>query len=66
MENQEEVKNAGFHTDSDMTKFLEHLDEHTRELFQSTEEVLDENLPVTYNSLATVKSFTFLLGKKYF
>ena len=46
-----------------MAKFLEHLDHHTRDLFPSTKEVLDENLPIIYNSLATVKSFIFLLGK---
>ena len=46
-----------------MTKFLEHLDHHIKDLFQSTKEVLDENLPIIYNSLATVKSFISLLGK---
>ena len=46
-----------------MAKFLEHLDHHTRHFFQSTKEVLDENLPIIYNSLATVKSFITLLGK---
>ena len=46
-----------------MAKFLEHLDHHTKDLFQSTKEVLDENLPFIYNSLATVKSFISLLGK---
>ena len=46
-----------------MTKFLEHLDHHTKDLFQSTKEVLDENLPIIYNSLTTVKSFISLLGK---
>ena len=46
-----------------MAKFLEHLDHHTKDLFQSTKEVLDENLPIIYNSLATVKSFVSLLGK---
>ena len=46
-----------------MTKFLEHLDHQTKDLFQSTKEVLDENLPIIYNSLATVKSFISLLGK---
>ena len=46
-----------------MAKFLEHLDHHTKDLFQSTKEVLDENLPIIYNSLATVKSFISLLGK---
>ena len=58
----EEVENKGFHIDGDMAKFLEHLDHHTRDLFQSTKEVLDENLPIIYNSLATVKSFISLLG----
>ena len=46
-----------------MAKFLEHLDHHTKDLFQSTKEVLDENLPIIYNSLATVKFFISLLGK---
>ena len=63
LENEEEVENKGFHIDGDMAKFLEHLDHHTRDLFQSTKEVLDDNLPIIYNSLATVKSFISLLGK---
>ena len=63
LQNDEEVGNKGFNIDGDMTKFLEHLDHHTKDLFQSTEEVLDENLPIIYNSLATVKSFISLLGK---
>ena len=46
-----------------MAKFLEHLDQHTRDLFQSTKEILDKNLPIIYNSLATVNSFISLLGK---
>ena len=46
-----------------MVKFLKHLDQHTRDLFQSTKEILDKNLPIIYNSLATVKSFISLLGK---
>ena len=58
-----EGENKGFHIDGDMAKFLEHLDQHTRDLFQSTKEVLDENLPIIYHSLATVKSFISLLGK---
>ena len=52
-----------FNIDGDMAKFLEHLDHHTKDLFQSTKEVLDENLPIIYNSLATVKSFISLLGQ---
>ena len=52
-----------FNIDGDMTKFLEHLDHHTKDLFRSTKELLDENLPIIYNSLATVKSFISLLGK---
>ena len=52
-----------FNIYGDMAKFLEHLDHHTKDLFQSTKEVLDENLPIIYNSLATVKSFISLLGK---
>ena len=63
LENDEEVENKGFKIDGDMTRFLEHLDHHTKDLFQSTKEVLDENLPIIYNSLATVKSFISLLGK---
>ena len=59
----EEVENKGFNIDGDMAKFLEHLDHHTKDLFQSTKEVSDENLPIIYNSLATVKSFISLLGK---
>ena len=63
IENEEEGENKGFHIDGDMAKFLEHLDQHTRDLFQSTKEVLDENLPIIYNSLETVKSFISLLEK---
>ena len=63
LENDKEVENKGFNIDGDMNKFLEHLDHHTKDLFQSTKEVLDENLPIIYNSLATVKSFISLLGK---
>ena len=46
-----------------MAKFLEHLNQHTRYLVQSTKEILDQNLPIIYNSLATVKSFISLLRK---
>ena len=49
-----------------MAKFLKHLDQHTRDLFQSTKEILDENLPIIYNSWATVKSFISLVGKIIF
>ena len=63
LENEEEVENKGFNIGGNMAKFLEHLDHHTKDLFQSTKEVLDENLPIIYNSLATVKSFISLLGK---
>ena len=63
LEKEEEVENKGFNIDGDMAKFLEHLDHHTKDLFQNTKEVLDENLPIIYNSLATVKSFISLLGK---
>ena len=59
----EEVENKGFNIDGNIAIFLEHLDHHTKDLFQSTKEVLDENLPIIYNSLATVKSFIPLLGK---
>ena len=63
LENDREVENKRFNIDGDMTKFLEHLDHRTKDLFQNTKEVLDENLPIIYNSLATVKSFISLLGK---
>ena len=63
LENEKEVENKGFNIDGDMAKFLEHLDHHTKDLFQSTKEVLNENMPTIYNSLATVKSFISLLGK---
>ena len=63
LKNDEEVENKGFNIDGDMTKFLAHLDHHTKDLFQSTKEVLDENLPIIYNSLATVKSSISLLRK---
>ena len=63
LENDEEVENKGFNIDGDMAKFLEHSDHHTKDLFQSTKEVLDKNLSIIYNILATVKSFISLLGK---
>ena len=63
LESEEEVENKGFNIDGDVAKFLEHLDCHTKDLYQSTKEVLDENLPIIYNSLATVKSFISLVGK---
>ena len=63
LENEEEVDNKGFNIDGNMAKFLDHLDHHAKDLFQSTKEVLDENFPIIYNSLATVKSFISLLGK---
>ena len=63
LENEEEVENKGFNINGNMAKFLEHLDHHTKDLFQSTKEVLYENLPIIYNSLTTVKSFISLLGK---
>ena len=37
-EEEEEGENKGFHVDGDMAKFLEHLDQHTRDLFQNTKE----------------------------
>ena len=42
-ENEKEVENKGFNIDGNMAKFLEHLDHHTKDLFQSTKEALDEN-----------------------
>ena len=63
LENEEEVENKGFNIDGDMAKFLEHLDHHTKDLFQSTKGVLDENLPIIYNSLATVKSLSPYWGR---
>ena len=44
--NNELKENKGFHIDGDMAKFLEHLDQHTRDLFQNTKEILDQNLPI--------------------
>ena len=64
LKNDEKVENKGFNIDGDMTKFLEHLDHHTKDLFQSTKEVLDENLPTIYNSLAT-EIFYLLTGEDY-
>ena len=64
LENEEEVENKGFNIDGDMAKFLEHLDHHTKDLFQSTKEVLDENLSSIYNSLAT-EIFYLLTGEDY-
>ena len=34
LENEEEEENKGFNIDGDMAKFLEHLDHHTKDLFQ--------------------------------
>ena len=62
-EEEKEEENKGFHIDGDMGKFLEHLDQHTTDLFQNTKEILNQDLPIIYNSLATVKSFISLLGK---
>ena len=36
LENDKEIENKGFNIDGDMAKFLEHLDHHTKDLFQST------------------------------
>ena len=33
LKNDEKVENKGFNIDGDMTKFLEHLDHHTKDLF---------------------------------
>ena len=63
MENEEEAENKGFNIDGNMAKILEHLDHHTKDLFQSTKEVLDENLPIIYNSLATVKFLSPYWGR---
>ena len=56
-----EVENKGFHIDGNMAKFLEHLDHHTKDLFQSTKEVLDENL----QQLGNCKIFYLLTGEDY-
>ena len=32
---EEEEENKGFHIDGNMAKFLEHLDQHTRDLFRT-------------------------------
>ena len=34
LENEKEVENKGFNIDGNMAKFLEHLDHHTKDLFQ--------------------------------
>ena len=61
LENEEEVENKGFNIDGNMTKFLEHLDHHTKDLFQSTKEVLDENL----QQLGNCEIFYLLTGEDY-
>ena len=61
LENDEEVENKGFNIDGDMTKSLEHLDHHTKDLFQSTKEVLDENL----QQLGNCEIFYLLTGEDY-
>ena len=50
-----------FNIDGDMAKFLEHLDHHTKDLFQSTKEVLDENL----QQLGNCEIFYLLTGEDY-
>ena len=45
LENEEEEgENKGFHINGDMVKFLKHLDLHSRDLFQSTKEILDKKI----------------------
>ena len=61
LENDKEVENKGFNIDGDMAKFLEHLDHHTKYFFQSTKEVLDENL----QQLGNCEIFYLLTGKDY-
>ena len=56
LKNDEKVEDKGFNIDGDMTKFLEHLDHHTKDLYQSTKEVLDENLPIIYCCIISVKN----------
>ena len=51
-----------FNIDGDMTKFLEHLDHHTKDLFQSTKEVLDEN---HLQQLGNCEIFYLLTGEDY-
>ena len=64
LENEEEEgEDKGFHIDGNMVKFLKHLDQQTRDLFQSTKEILDENLPIIYNSLANCEIFYLLTGE---
>ena len=63
LENEEEEENKGFHIDGNMAKFLEHLNQHTRDLFQNTKEILDQNLPIIHNSLATVNLLSPFWGK---
>ena len=62
LKNDEEVENKGFNIDGDMTKFLEHLDHHTKDLFQSTKEVLDEN---HLQQLGNCEIFYLLTGEDY-
>ena len=64
LKNDEEVQNKGFNIDGDMTKFLKHLDHHTKDLFQSTKEVLDENLPII-QQLDNCEIFCLLTGEDY-
>ena len=61
LENEEEVEKKEFNIDGDMAKFLEHLDHHTRDVFQSTKEVLDENL----QQLGNCEIFYLLTGDDY-
>ena len=61
LDNEEEVENKGFNIEGDMAKFLEHLDHHTKDLFQSTKEVLDENL----QQLGNCEIFYLLTGEDY-
>ena len=59
-EAEEEEENKGFHIDGDVAKFLEHLDQHTIDLFQNTKEILDQNLPIIYGNC---KIFYLLTGE---
>ena len=61
LENDEEVENKGFNIDGD-NKFLEHLDHHTKDLFQSTKEVLDEK---HLQQLGNCEIFYLLTGEDY-
>ena len=59
------MENKGFNIDGNMAKFLEHLDHHTKDLFQSTKEVLDKKFAYHLQQLGNCEIFYLLTGEDY-